>query len=423
MPQDPPRPTVDRFVTPPALVTVGGSSWVRRVTPVLGVAALLGLGVTGAADGPGSWATFATLLLAFLLAAVALSRVAAVLLRLLCGVGALLSAMVLGVVLVNSYYSYYQSWGALWADVRADNGVSAAPVLVPVVRPGVGGGARGFSGRGRGEGRGRLVSLSMPGTVSGVYGRDALVWLPPQYDDPQFRTRRFPVLELLHGDPGGPRSWINGLHLVAVLDRVYAAGASPPMVVVMPDVNGGFHGQQCLNPVDGPKLDTYLTHDIPAGLADQVRVFPPGRRWAVGGLSEGAFCAARLALRDPTAFGGVAVMDGYFHPSLTSDLRRRLYGVRSVPVRDSPTAMLRAMSPGSPLPAFWIMAGTGNAQDYHDAISFATLVGRREDLRFLTVVGGKHSTPAWRAALPDLLRWSAEIVNGHPVYGQSSVPV
>ena len=421
MPQDPPRPPVDRFVTSPALVTVGSRSWVRRVIPVLAVAAFLGLGVTGATEGPGSWATCATLLLAFLLAAVALSRAAAVLLRLLSGVGALLSAMLLGVVLVNSYYSYYQSWGALWADVRADNGASAAPVLVPVVRPGVGGGARKSSGQAPGEGRGRLVSLSMPGTVSGVYGRDALVWLPPQYDDPQYRTRRFPVLELLHGDPGGPRSWTNGLHLVAVLDRMYAGGASPPMVVVMPDVNGGFHGQQCLNAVAGPKLDTYLTNDIPAGLADQVRVFPPGRRWAVGGLSEGAFCAARLALRDPTAFGGVAVMDGYFHPSLTSALRHPLYGVSKVPARDDPTVMLRATRAGSPLPAFWIMAGTGNAQDYHDAISFATLVGRREDLRFLTIIGGKHTTPAWRAALPDLLRWSADTVNGHPVYGQSSV--
>ena len=165
---------------------------------------MLGSAVTGAAEGPGSWATFGALLLAFVLTAVALSRVAAVLLRLLSGVAALMSAMVLGVLLVNGYYSYYQSWGALWVDVRADNGVSAAPVLIPVVRPGVGGGSRSLSGPVLGGGRGRLLSLSMPGTVSGVYGRDALVWLPPQYDDPRYRTKRFPVLELLHGDPGGP---------------------------------------------------------------------------------------------------------------------------------------------------------------------------------------------------------------------------
>ena len=425
MPEDPQRTSapVDRPVASPAAVMAGRWPWVRRVVLAAGLAAVLGLGAVWAADGPGSWATFGALLLAFVFAAVALSRVAGLLLRLLSGVGALVSAMVLGVLLVNSYYSYYQSWGALWADVRADNGVSAAPVLIPVVRPGVGGGSLGLSGPGRGGGRGRLLSLSMPGTVSGVYGRDALVWLPPQYDDPQYRTRRFPVLELLHGDPGGPRSWTNGLNLVAVLDKEYANGTTMPMVVVMPDINGGFHGQQCLNAVTGPKLDTYLTNDIPAGLAAQVRVAPPGRHWAVGGLSEGAFCAARLALRDPTAFGGVAVMDGYFHPDVTGNLRRLLYGGRAVPARDDPTAMLQATRPGNPLPAFWVMAGTRNVQDYHAAVAFATLVGRREDLRFLTVVGGRHTTPAWRAALPDLLRWAAATVNGRPTYGQTSVVI
>ena len=57
------------------------------------------------------------------------------------------------------------------------------------------------------------------------------------------------------------------------------------------------------------------------------------------------------------------------------------------------------------------------------AVGFATLVGRREDLRFLTVVGGRHTTPAWRAALPDLLRWAANTVNGRPTYGQTSVAI
>ena len=125
MPEDPPQASapVCQPVTSPADVKAGRSSWVRRAIPAVGVAVLLGVGATGAADGPGSWATFGALLLAFVFAAVALSRVAAVLLRLLSGVGALVSAVVLGVLLVNSYYSYYQSWGALWADVRADNGV------------------------------------------------------------------------------------------------------------------------------------------------------------------------------------------------------------------------------------------------------------------------------------------------------------
>jgi len=171
-----------------------------------------------------------------------------------------------------------------------------------------------------------------------------------------------------------------------------------------------------------PRLDTYLTSDVPVDLAARVRIEPPGQRWAVGGLSSGGFCAARLALRHRTDFGAVAVMDGYFHPDLTGRLRQRIYDTRPTAAGDCPTALLAAVPPDGPLPAFWIMAGTANAQDYHDAIAFATDVGRREDLRFLTVVGGRHTTPAWRAAFPDLLSWAGAVLNGRPFVGQSSVP-
>ena len=161
------------------------------------------------AFGPGSWPTLLLLLLAFLGCAIGLSRARPLLLRLLAGAGALLTATVLGISLVNTYYSYYSSWGALYADLREDNGTAASPALIPVRRPGLPAPAVASAP----AGRGRLVSLAMPGTVSGVRGRRALVWLPPQYDDPRFATVRFPVLELLHGDPGEPSSWTNGLDL------------------------------------------------------------------------------------------------------------------------------------------------------------------------------------------------------------------
>lgn len=170
----------------------------------------------------------------------------------------------------------------------------------------------------------------------------------------------------------------------------------------MPDVTGGFRLQQCLDAVRGPRLDTYLTADIPRDLAARIRIDPPGPAWAVGGLSEGGFCAARLALRHRSDFGAAAVMDGYFHLRLTPSVRRALYGAAAAPARDDPTALLAALPAGPPVPAFWLMAGTGNAHDYREAITFATALGRREDLRFLTVIGGRHTTPAWQAAFPDL---------------------
>ncbi len=370
--------------------------------------------------GPASIGLPVALLAVFTGCAVALTYRPGVAFRLLAAAGALLASSVLGISLVNNYYDYYQSWSALGSDLAADNGAGARPALIPVRHPETG--AHRQSHHAGPSGPGRLISVPIPGTASGVVAGTALVWLPAQYDDPRFAAVRFPVLELLHGDPGGPRSWLT-LDLTAVLNQQAAHATTDPTVIVMPDVNGGFHHQQCLNAPGAPQLDTYLARDVPAGLTGRLRIDPPGPHWAVGGLSSGGYCAARLALHYPHKFGAAAIMDGYFHPDLTRSLRQRLYGSRPVPAADDPTKLLASFPAREPLPDFWIMSGTANATDYHEAITFATAIGRKEDLRFLTVIGGRHTPPAWRAALPDLLRWAAATVHGETSNGQAAIPL
>ena len=395
-------------------VTVGGAT----------IALLLvGAGRSGLL-GPNRLFLLLVLGAVFVVCVVVLIQVTGVGWHLLASATAFAAAAVIGVGAVNAYYGYYQSWSALTADLSQDNGAEAAPMLVTIAHPGAASRSsqRPATAVVAASGPGRLESILMPGPISGVSGRRALVWVPPQYDMARFASRRFPVLMLLHGDPGSPRSWTNGLEVARLLDAGAAVRTFAPFVVVMPDVSG-FHLQQCLDAPGGLQLHRYLVDDVPAGLAAQVRVEPPGARWAVGGLSSGGFCAALLALQHPDEFGAAAVMDGYFHPDLTRSARRQLFRMGPVPAVDDPTSLLTGLPRGHALPAFWIMAGTGNALDYHDAISFASLVGQREDLRFLTIVGGKHTTPSWRRALPDLLDWAGSVLDGHPQNGQSSMRV
>lgn len=368
---------------------------------------------------PSSRLLIAVLAGAFVSCAVVLTRTRALPLRLLSGLGALLAGMAVGVGSVNHYYDYYQSWSALGRDLSADNGAAAGAAVVPIGTTGADGGVGPTASTGA-LGPGRLESLALPGPISGVNGRHALVWLPPQYDQPRFAHYRFPVLVLLHGEPGAPHDWTSVLGLPGVLNQQYASGTSRSMVVVMPEVNGRPR-QECMDAPQGPRLDTYLTKDIPADVGAQVRVAPPGQHWAVGGLSAGGYCAARLALRNPRIFGAAAVMDGYFRSDLSRTVRRRLLGQAAVPTTDDPATLLAHFPAGRPLPAFWIMGGTGNATDYRNAITFATSVGEREDLRFLTVIGGRHTAAAWRVSLPDLLRWAAAVVNGRLALGQSAI--
>jgi len=102
-------------------------------------------------------------------------------------------AMTAGVLLVNDYYGYYQTWGQLTTDI---GGSYPSYPADPVSTNGL-----------PQPGTGRLESMQMPGKLSGI-NRGGLVYLPPQYFQPRYAHTSFPVLELMHGSPGSPSTWI-----------------------------------------------------------------------------------------------------------------------------------------------------------------------------------------------------------------------
>lgn len=326
-----------------------------------------------------------------------------------------LGAALIGVSGVNAYYGYYESWGALWSDLAADNGVTVAPAVIPIspVVPRV----FGLKNKRHADaGPWRVLRLSIPGVQSHVRAGSALLLLPPNVRAP------LPVLVLVHGQPGGPTSWLGGLRLAAVLQEQAAEGHIGPMAVVLPDVTDAFSDQQCLDASAAPHYATFLSQDLPAAIRSRLPVVAPPDGWVAGGLSEGGLCAANLVLHRPDLFQGAGVLDGYFHPDLTrAVLRRAFAGSRTAALADDPTALVRSWPASRRLPRFWIMAGSGNSRDYGAAVGFATLLGKREDVRFLTVLAARHTTPAWRAALPDLLQWAWATTNGAGYGGSTSV--
>lgn len=360
---------------------------------------------------PDSWSSVVA---CGLLAVVALVVVARLGLRPLTAAPALLSvvaAALAGALAVNVSYDYYQHWSDALADVRGSVPGSPVPLLT-----------RGGHGSASG---GRLVSVDL-----GVRGaaRPAVVWLPPAYADPAHAGEKFPVLLLLHGDPGRPQGYVYGMHVDRVADALTAAGRLPATVVVMPTVSEGWPGQQCLDAVRGPDDETYLTRDLPAALRTAFRVDPPGPSWVVAGLSEGGYCAADLALRHPGMFAGAGLLDGYYAPVTSGGLGSRLFGKpsaadRAKQVDATPLLTVRAAPRGSL--AFWVMHGTANHDDLVQARAFsraATADGL--PVRQVTVLGGAHSTPAWRTALPDLLAWATTLAaQGRAGTGSVTLPL
>jgi len=334
------------------------------------------------------------LLTALLIAVSAAMLVAAVRFRLLpvkalCGALSIMVAMTGGVAAVNYYYGYYTTWGELWADFHGGTGdlgvITAAASSTSAV------------------GSGRIGWVNLPGRLSG-YDRRGLVYLPPQYGQARYAHVRFPVVELFHGTPGTPVTWETVLRIGQVANSLEARHLIGPMVLVMPSINGAGHNyQDCVN---GPAVhdDTYLTRDVRADVFAHYRVSHDAYEWGLAGYSSGGYCAANLALRHRSSFGAAAVIEGYFRAA-DGPAANALNHSQPLETANSPLYLAERLTPDtSPVPAFWVAAGTRDTSDYRPAVVFAAAMDRMQQVPFFKLNAGDTAN-AWSAALPAALTW------------------
>jgi enterochelin esterase-like enzyme len=326
---------------------------------------------------------------------------------------AFVPAMLFGVLAVNKYYGYYQTWGALFADLTHQSASAATQLpdvrLAADSRSGTLDGSHADLSQAQQEGY--LVRLQVTGSRSDIT-REVYVYLPPQYFWPAYQAYRFPAIELIHGQPGGPQDWITVVGVTRTFDHLLAAKLAQPAVLVMPDANGGEKiSLQCLNQAGGPRDLTYLAQDLPARITREVRVARPGPAWGVAGYSEGGFCAANMALRYPRGYGFAGVLSGYFQPMSnhlagSSRLVSPFGGNSRLREQNTPQDELQMLSPAAVIPRFWLAAGAADGQDVANAERFwRELRLRQQDAPLTLTRGTGHTMTTWRAEVPAMLRW------------------
>ncbi len=326
---------------------------------------------------------------------------------------AFVPAMVFGVLAVNKYYGYYQTWGAMTADLTQQGASAASGVpdvkLAADSRSGTLDGSRSYLKTA--QRRGYLMRLTVTGPRSHL-SRQVYVYLPPQYFRPAYRAYRFPAIELIHGQPGVPQDWITVVGVTHAYDRLLADKLAQPAVLVMPDANGGDRiSLQCLNQVGGPQDLTYLAVDLPGQIARLLRVAPPGRAWGVAGYSEGGFCAANMALRFPHRYGFAGVLSGYFVPmdnQLAGSGRAvsPFGGNDRLREQNTPFDELLNLPSTTVLPRFWLGAGAADRQAVADTERFwQELRPRQPDAPLTLNPGSGHTMITWRAQVPSMLSW------------------
>jgi S-formylglutathione hydrolase FrmB len=351
--------------------------------------------------------------------------------RILAACLAFIPAMVFGIASVNKFYDYYQTWGGMISDLTG-SGASSIPKYAVA---GAGSNKQFDKDIGRITSTaedaqvGYLFQTTVTGPRSHVV-RDVYVYLPPQYFQKPYAHYRFPVIELLHGSPGNPQAWISVLDVIPTFLNLLVAHPSDAAVLVMPDTDGGQqYALQCLNNPGGIQDMTFVARDVPDYIARFVRVQPPGRAWGVAGYSEGGFCAANIALQEPSRYGAAGIMSGYFTPLSLSQVPAGnkpggkptlVYALARHPalqLLNTPRAYITKVPLSVRLPAFWFAAGAQDGADVSAAATFRQLVQARLLLQarellsapppvpFLIVRGGGHEANVWRAALGPMLAW------------------
>jgi enterochelin esterase-like enzyme len=334
-------------------------------------------------------------------------------LRVLAACLAFVPAMVFGVLAVNKYYGYYQTWGAMIADfTQQDASAASGPPEIKLTagsRSGTLDGSR--ASLLQAQRQGYLIRETVKGQRSGLT-RVVYAYLPPQYFQPAHRAYRFPVIELIHGQPGAPQDWVSVVGVTRAFDQLLAVRQAEPAVLLMPDANGGRQiSLQCLNQVGGPQDMTYLAVDLPTQISRTLRVARPGAAWGVAGYSEGGFCAANMALHYPRRYGFAGVLSGYFQPmSNKPDLSGRLVspfgGNSGLRAENTPLAVLTTLPPAAVIPKFWLAAGTADGRDVASARRFwQELPPRQRDVPLTLTPGAGHTMTTWRAEIPSMLTW------------------
>jgi enterochelin esterase-like enzyme len=221
--------------------------------------------------------------------------------------------------------------------------------------------------------------------------RPFAVYLPPGYS--ARAARRYPVVYLLHGDPGGYRDWLH-LGVPAIMDAGIASGALAPAVVVLPDGNGqAAAASEWANRWDGRDRVEDSVLELVAVVDREYRTRPDRRHRLVGGLSEGGFGAANLAARHPDVFGTAVSLSGYFHA------RGPVFGVDPATSYANSPAELVAGDPGARSVRYVLVAGDRDQRYLAEARSFAAELDRLRVPNRLLVVPGAHEGGVWTGGL------------------------
>lgn len=337
------------------------------------------------------------------------------------------TAVALVFVLVNNANNLYDNWDDLLgtgshvqqaANLGADGTGGIALEHLPKVR-------QTFT-QAQGPGMhaaGGVRVTQLKGRVSGV-NAEVYVWLPPQYDDPAYRHRTFPVVELLPGYPGSAKSWFGTLRAHEQLLPLMKEGKVAPFILVaprttlLPGVDTG-----CANVPGTVNADSWLSIDVPKMVMDNFRAEPAPKGWAVAGYSAGGHCAAKLAVAHPDRYRAAVSLSGYNDP--IAERASLAAQSRTLREQNNPYVLLRrAAEP--PAVALYVSGQPGDGYEAGVALEQEAKAPTTVHVVYIPKSAGGHTMALWRPQVVPAFRWltvqmgQAPTLKGATPHGPSS---
>lgn len=248
----------------------------------------------------------------------------------------------------------------------------------------------------------RLVGAPLPYNVI----------LPADYKRGSSKSKRYPVLYLLHGLGGSAADWVSErAHLAD-----YAAGY--PFIVVMPEGKDGWY-------TDGrepnAKFESYFVQELIPDVDRRFRTLASREGRAVAGLSMGGYGSLKFALKHPELFAFAGSMSGALAvaswtpemplPEFVKPSVARVYGDAASAVRrdNDIYRIAKELTPEQTkaLPFLYLDCGT---EDFliTNSRDFSALLIEKKIAHEFRELPGTHSWPYWDRQVREVLRLAAE---------------
>ncbi|MCX4882631.1 MULTISPECIES: alpha/beta hydrolase [unclassified Streptomyces] len=307
----------------------------------------------------------------------------------------------------NQAFGFYASWADLFGQEK-DQGVvvnhtglggSGGPLeVVDTARVSGVGGSRPQIG-------GQVQKVDIVGRTTKI-ATPAYVYLPPEYFQPQYRTRTFPAAVVLTGYPGTAQALVDKLHYPRTAQELAKSGRMQPMILVMlrPTVAPP-RDTECVDIPGGPQTETFFAKDLPDAVLAHYRVGRKPGSWGIIGDSTGGYCALKLAMHHPGSYAAGAGLSPYYKAPTdptTGDLFRGDKALRNR--ADLWWCIKHLPAPDTSLLVTSSRIGESN---YKSTLKFIERVQATKLTRISSIIleSGGHNFNTWRREIPATLQW------------------